>query len=217
MATDGGRAGGVAEDYPQIAAPPVATALFDGDLNGWMAVADEGPARWRVESGGVVVTPGSGNLRTRETFTDFQLHIEFNVPPTTHADPQARGNSGIYLQGRYEVQILDSWQALPAEDGCGAIYGCRAPLWNACRPAGCWQALDIVFRAPLHDTNGLIADAARVTVLHNGVMIHDNVALRAPTPGALDLHQARSGPIVLQDHGSAVRFRNAWVVAAPAC
>ena len=193
-------------------APSDAVALFDGgDLSAWSHV-DGKPARWEVKDGALVCRPGSGNLRTRALFGDAQVHVEFATPHMTEAKGQPRGNSGVYLQGRYEVQILDSHGNETYPDGsCGAIYKQHAPLVNVCRPPGEWQTYDIVFRAPRRDAAGKLARAGTMTVLHNGVLIQDHADLRGPTGGALDDREGEPGPLCLQDHGNLVRFRNVWV------
>lgn len=199
--------------------PPTALTLLDetGDLSRWRA-RDGGPAPWRFESGFLEVTPGAGDLVTDESYLDFQLHLEFWVPWMPEATGQDRGNSGVFLQGRYELQILDSHGAEPSLDCCGAIYKLAAPLWNASAPPETWQTFDVAFRAPILDTNGLIVEHARLTVFHNGLLVHDNVSIRNPTDGALDPYEAQPGPLRLQDHGCAVRFRHIWIVPVePEC
>jgi hypothetical protein len=194
--------------------PTNAVVLFDGgDLSGWSTVGDGRPD-WRVHDGCLEVVPGAGDLVTHAVFTDFQLHLEFWLPHIREATGQDRAASGVFLQGRYEIQILDSFGMEATIDGCGSLYKLFAPLWNACRRTEAWQAFDVAFRAPRLDTNGMVCEHARVTVFQNGVMIHDNVTMPRPTEGALDAYEARPGPLRLQDHGSRVRFRNIWVVPA---
>jgi hypothetical protein len=188
--------------------------LFEGaKLDAWQSKAG-GPARWAVQDGALRVAPGAGDIVTVEKFTDFQLHIEFLVPKK-EATGQAKGNSGIYLQGRYEIQVLDSYGIeTPGTGDCGAVYRQHAPLVNACRPAEEWQSFDIAFRAPRVRASKL-AERARVTVLQNGLVIHNNVELTAVTKGALDDNYSRPGPILLQDHGDPVAYRNIWLVPLP--
>ena len=176
----------------------------------WMA-AGGGRAGWRFERGLVEVVPGQGDIVTREVFTDFQLHLEFWLPHMPRAQGQDRANSGVYLQGRYEVQLLDSFGQPPTQEGCGALYQVRAPLWNACAAPEIWQRLDVAFRAPCLDTAGRVAEHARVTVFLNRTLVHNNVSLRGPTVGALEPYEAQPGPIRLQDHGARVRFRHLWI------
>ncbi|MCA8960726.1 MAG: DUF1080 domain-containing protein [Planctomycetes bacterium] len=160
--------------------------------------------RWKWEAGVIEVVPGAGSIETREMFTDFELHVEFS---TSAGDT---GNSGIYLQGRYEVQIFNSFEQPILDDGCGALYRMRAPDYAVARPPGEWQTYRITFRAPRWDDDGRRREAARITVRHNGVVVHDDVEIRAKT-GAGRPESPTPGPIVLQDHGCPVRFRNIWV------
>jgi hypothetical protein len=195
--------------------PTNALVLFDGrGLEQWCD-ADGGAARWIVEGDELLVAPGAGDLFTRRDFCDFQLHLEFWLPHMPQASGQDRANSGVYLQGRYELQLLDSFGMEPTDDGCGALYRTAPPLWNACRRPEVWQSLDVAFCCAGDD-----ADAAargrprpRLTVFLNGILIHNNLAIPGPTAGAMTSDDA-GGPIRLQDHGSAVRFRNVWVVPA---
>lgn len=198
-----------------VPAPADAVVLFDGsDLSHWRS-ADGGPARWKVEDGYFEVAPGSGAIASSQEFGDVQLHIEWAAPEPAQGQGQDRGNSGVFLMGRYEVQVLDSYRNSTYPDGqAGAIYGQYPPLVNANRPPGEWQRYDIVFRAPRFDTDGRLQQPARMTVFHNGVLVQDNVALTGPTahkqrpPYAA--HPPRL-PLSLQDHGNPVRFRNIWL------
>ncbi len=197
------------------AAPPSdAFVLFDGtDLSQWEAVAGGEPG-WRVEGGYAEVAPGSGDIRTRQHFGDCQLHVEWAAPAEVTGSSQGRGNSGVFLMGRYEVQVLDGYDNPTYADGItAAIYGQHPPLVNACRPPGEWQSYDVVFTAPRFEGDAL-ARPARITVFHNGVVVHDaaevigetvhrDVARYAPHPP--------EGPLQLQDHGDPVRFRNIWI------
>jgi hypothetical protein len=201
----------VADQQMETAPPADALVLFDGHgLGAWTDVNDQAP-RWRIEDGAMVVVPGSGDLVTRDSFGAFQLHLEFWLPLMPRAVGQDRANSGIYLQGRYELQILDSAGAEPSTVSCGAIYESVAPLWNACLPPETWQSFDVAFRPCRLDTNGLIRGRPRATVFCNGVLIHNNVSIAHPTAGPLDRYEAVPGPLRLQDHGCPVRFRNVWV------
>jgi hypothetical protein len=158
---------------------------------------------------------GSGDITTLADFGDCQLHLEWAAPAPARGTSQARGNSGVFLLGRYEVQILDSFDNPTYADGqCAALYGQTPPLANACRPPGQWQSYDIVFRAPRFAADGTLVAPARATVFHNGVLVHlDQDFLGETTHRALPTYRphADRGPIRLQDHGDAVRFRNIWV------
>jgi hypothetical protein len=200
----------------QPGAPPAdAVVLFDGaDLSRW--VGDSGQAAgWKVENGYAEVVAGSGNLHTRQAFGDCQLHIEWMAPTPAHGEGQERGNSGVFLMSTYEVQVLDSYDNRTYPDGqAAAVYGQFPPLVNASRPPGVWQTYDIVFHRPRFDAQGNVTEPARFTLFHNGVLVQDNVELSGPTA-----HQVRPPykahpdelPLLLQDHGQAVRYRNIWI------
>jgi hypothetical protein len=191
--------------------PADAIMLFDGkDLSGWVSAGTEKPAGWKVEKGYVKVN-GTGNIASKRSFKDFQLHLEFWLPLMAKATGQARANSGVYLQGLYEVQVLDSYGLASTWSDCGGIYGVAVPLVNACRPPEQWQTYDVVFHAPKFDAQGNKASNARVTVLQNGILIHDNVEIPAPTLANLGNDPKAAGPLMLQDHGNAVRYRNIWI------
>ncbi len=194
-------------------APTDAFVLFSGaNLDAW--TSSNGPARWKHNSQFMEVN-GTGDLRTRRGFGDVQLHLEFRTPEKVVGDSQGRGNSGVFLMDRYEVQILDSWHNPTYPDGqAAAIYGQHPPIVNASFPPGSWQSYDIVFTAPKFNDNGLLLSPARATVLHNGVLVQNNVILLGPTRHRnLPEYQehADEAPIRLQDHGNPVQFRNIWV------
>jgi hypothetical protein len=197
-------------------APPPSDAivLFDGtDLSRWRA-ADGGPPPWKVENGYVEVVAHTGSLVTRDSFGDVQLHVEWATPAAVQGEGQERGNSGVYLMDRYELQVLDSYDNPTYPDGqAGAIFGQFPPLVNASRPPGAWQTYDVVFRAPRFDEAGALVAPARMTVLHNGVLVQDGVALTGPTAfQRRPPYEAHGpGPISLQDHEFPVRYRNIWV------
>lgn len=202
------------QDAPGKTAPSGAIVLFDGkSLDNWTQTDGKTPAKWKLVDGGAVEVNGTGNIISKEKFGDhFQLHVEFRVPYMPQATGQGRGNSGVYIQGRYEVQVLDSYGLKSKIDDCGAIYGIAVPSENACKAPTVWQTYDIEFTAPVFK-DGKKAEPGRVTVLHNGVKIHDNVELtKDNTTAGLGGDPATPGPIMLQDHGNPVQFRNIWVV-----
>jgi hypothetical protein len=207
------------------APPPGAIVLFDGkDLSGWTSV-NGGPAEWKVEHGYLEVVPRTGDIRTKEKFgPDFQLHVEFWLPLMAKAKGQERANSGVYLQGRYEVQVLDSYKNKTYADGaCGALYSLIAPNWaiaeakglsepkNPCKPPEQWQTYDITFHAPRVGGQGKVTEKGRITVVQNGVTVIDHGAFNKVTPGALNERIGEPGPLRLQDHGCKVRYRNIWL------
>lgn len=191
--------------------------LFDGSsLVAWRATGSAAtPARWRVADGYFEVVSGTGDIATKRDFGDVQLHLEWAAPLPVKGSGQGRGNSGVFLMGLYEIQILDSYENPTYPDGqAAAIYGQYPPLVNASRPPGEWQSYDILFRRPRFGPGGSLLAPAYVTLLHNGVLVQNNVALRGPTK-----HQQRPPyavhpdrlPLILQDHGNPVRFRNVWI------
>ena len=197
-----------------VAPPSDAVVLLgaDGDLRAWQ-MADGSPATWSTKSG--ILETGKGMLQTRQQFTDFQLHVEFATPAAVKGDSQGRGNSGVFLLGKFEIQVLDSYRNVTYPDGqAAAMYGQFPPLVNVSRPPGEWQAYDIIFTAPRFEPDGTLAKPAIATVLHNGVVVHNATAFWGPTrhksllPYTPDM---ATGPIALQDHGNPVRYRNIWV------
>ena len=196
-------------------APSDAVVLFDGkDLSQW-AGEDGQDAKWKVTSGYAEVLPKSGYIHTRQAFGDCQLHVEFSEPVPAEGEGQDRGNSGVFLMGLYEVQVLDSYENKTYADGqASGVYGQFPPQVNASRPPGQWQSYDIIFHAPRFDKAGKLLRPARMTVLHNGVLVQDNVELSGPTA-----HHERPPykagpdklPLALQDHGDPVRYRNIWI------
>ncbi|HUG54675.1 MAG TPA: DUF1080 domain-containing protein [Vicinamibacteria bacterium] len=208
---DPGKAG------PPVGPPADAVVLFDGkDLSRWRSDKDGGKAKWTVENGYMQVAKGTGTMRTADSYGDAQLHVEWASPsPPVGKGGQDQGNSGVFLMGRYEVQILDSYGNKTYPDGqAAAIYGQYPPLVNASRPPGEWQTYDIVFRAPRFDGAGTLLRPARLTVFHNGVLVQDNRELTGPTAHkARPPYASHAGrlPITLQDHSHPVRFRNIWI------
>ena len=190
--------------------PSDAVILFDGkDLSEWALVGSDKPAEWKVRDGYMEVT--NGNIRTKRQLTDCQLHVEFWLPLMPEAGGQGRANSGVFLQGSYEIQILDSYGLKSQLGDCGAIYGVAVPLVNACRPPEQWQCYDAVFHAPKFDDKGNQLSKARMTVFQNGVLIHENVEISDSTVAAMGRDVKTPGPLMLQDHGCPVRYRNIWI------
>jgi hypothetical protein len=195
--------------------PSDAIVLFDGkNLSQWHA-ADGSAAKWNVRDGYVEVAPGTGEIITNQQFGDVQLHIEWATPSAVKGEGQERGNSGVFLMGKYEVQVLDSYENVTYYHGqAGAVYKQYAPLVNASRKPGEWQAYDIIFHAPHFDDQGKVTDRARVTVLHNGVLIQNNVEIYGITYNdrpALYIAHPPQESLRLQDHGNPIRYRNIWV------
>ncbi len=168
--------------------------------------------KWPIVDSAMEVKAGTGNIVTKDKFKDFKLHVEFRTPFMPEARGQGRGNSGVYLQGRYEIQVLDSYGLESKDNECGGIYKVGAPLVNMCYPPMQWQTYDITFQAPRFDGNGNKEKDAVVTVVHNGVTIHDRRLLPGPTGGAIDGNISEPGGVYLQDHGNPVQFRNIWLV-----
>jgi hypothetical protein len=198
--------------FSQVAKPPSdAIVLFDGkDLSGWRD-KDGKPAPWKIENGAMV--SAKSDIVSTQQFGDVQLHIEFWEPVPDSGSGQGRGNSGVFLMDKYEVQVLDCYGNKTYADGTtGALYGQHPPLANACLPPGQWQAYDIIFTAPKFE-NGSVKTPAYATVFLNGVLVQNHQSYRGPTgwnnPGKYSPH-APTGPIGLQFHGNAVRFRNIW-------
>ena len=193
--------------------PSDAVILFNGtDGSGWIA-PNGGPSGWKIEKGYMEVVPGTGNIASKKEFGDCQLHVEWTAPILIKGEGQGRGNSGVFLMGRYEIQVLDCWNNPTYPDGTtAAIYGQYPPLVNACRTPGAWQTYDIVWVAPRFDGDRLISPA-RVTVFQNGIVVHHDMILQGETChralGSYKPHPA-VGPLVLQDHGDLVRYRNIW-------
>ena len=196
-----------------VAPPSDAVVLFDGtDLSAWVH-ADGTPADWEVAEGVLTVKPQSGSIQTKADFEDFQLHIEWSSPVEVKGEDQLRGNSGVILQGRYEVQILDSYDNPTYVNGqAGSIYKQYPPLVNAMQKPGEWNTFDIIFTAPRFKADGSLHSPAYLTVLHNGVLVQNHSAVLGITNLPLPEYKAHGrGPIVLQDHGDLVRFRNIWI------
>ena len=197
-------------------APSDAVVLFDGtDLSRWVAM-DGQPTKWIMRDGAMECVPGSGYARTLQSFGKCQLHVEFATPNPPHGNSQGRGNSGVFFgMGRYEIQVLDSYNNKTYSDGsCGSVYNQYPPLVNASPPPGQWQTYDILWTPPRFKADGSLECRARVTVFHNGVLIQNNVDLVGGTSWMdrvpYEKHPEKL-PIAFQDHGNPVRYRNVWV------
>ena len=199
------------------AAPPSdAIVLFDGSsLAEWESTRQGGgDAPWRIDGDAMTVVGGSGGVRTRRSFGSIQLHLEFRTPAEVRGEGQGRGNSGVFFQERYEVQVLDNYENTTYPNGqVGSVYKQHIPLVNAARPPGEWQTYDIFYTAPHFDADGEVVRPAYVTVIHNGVLIQNHVEIRGPTEYiGLPSYEAHGpAPLMLQDHGNPVSFRNIWV------
>ncbi len=200
--------------------PSDAIVLFDGtDLSKWEADEGEGvPTKWVIKNGAMECVPGSGYIRTKEKFGDCQLHVEWAAPTKVEGDSQGRGNSGVFLMGQVEIQVLDNYNNPTYADGfAGSVYGQNPPFANALRAPGQFQTYDIVFRRPIYKNDQLV-DPGYVTVFLNGVLVQDHTIIEGPTghrvrakPGSL----GDVGPLKLQDHGNPVRYRNIWYRPLP--
>jgi len=196
-------------------APADAIVLFDGtNADAWVG-RDGKPIKWKVEDGAMTVVGGTGDIRTKQGFGDCQLHIEWRTPAEVSGEGQGRGNSGIFFMGQYELQVLDSYNNKTYANGqAGSIYKQLPPLVNASRGPGEWQTYDVIFTAPRFYEDGSLKSQARITVFHNGVLIHHDRALWGSTEyigiAAYEKHGDRE-PLVLQDHGNPVSYRNIWI------
>jgi type 1 glutamine amidotransferase len=198
-------------DLPALA-PKGARLLFDGkSLAGWKHRGGGKPAGWKLVDGAMEVVAGTGDLVTEAELASGLYHVEFMTPSMPEETGQGRGNSGVYLLGRYEVQVLDSWGLELGMGDCGSIYGKRIATINASRRPERWQSYDIEFTAPRFDASGKKLANARVTVWHNGIEIHSDFEVDGPT-AAGEEREVASGPLLLQDHGNPVRYRNVWFV-----
>lgn len=196
--------------------PADAIVLFDrGSLDNFKSAKDGGPAPWKVKGGKFVVEPKTGNILTKEEFGDIQLHIEFKTPrDAKNFEGQKSGNSGIYIMGKYEVQVLNSYEKeTKPSTQAGAVYRQYPPMVNASVKPGKWQEYDIIFEAPEYDENGNLEKPPYITVFHNGVVIQNHVEVQGPTTAYnKDLpEKTEKGPLMLQDHSNEVSYRNIWI------
>jgi hypothetical protein len=212
----------VHEPVPPVVTPGTGTAppsdaivLFNGtDLSQWEK-GNGDPAPWKVDDNAMTVVPGTGGIQTKQGFGDVQLHIEWRSPEIVKGDGQGRGNSGVFFMGRYEIQVLDSYENHTYPNGQAAsVYKQHIPLVNASRKPGEWQTYDIIFTAPRFNEQGRVSHPARVTVIHNGVLVQNNVEIWGTTEyiglPTYTRHDDRL-PLGLQDHGDLVSFRNIWI------
>ncbi len=196
-------------------APSDAIVLFDGkDASAWES-KEGGPVKWKIADNALTVAGGSGEIHSKQGFGDCQLHIEFREPAEVKGDGQGRGNSGIFFMGRYELQVLDCYNNTTYVNGqTASIYKQLIPLANACRPPGEWQTYDVIFTAPQFYDNGTVKSQARITVIHNGVLVQNNAAIWGSTTYIGLAQYKKHGTkesLVLQDHGNPVSYRNIWV------
>jgi hypothetical protein len=195
--------------------PSDAIVLFDGThLDHWTNMEGE-PAGWDMANGIMTVKPGQGDIKTRQDFGDIQLHMEWQTPEIVKGEGQGRGNSGVFLMDRYEIQVLDSYNNPTYANGqAAAVYKQHIPLANACRPPGQWQTYDIIFMAPRFNSKGQVTYPATLTLLHNGVLVHNHVSIWGNTRfiglPQYKHHKLRE-PLRLQDHSDLVSYRNIWV------
>ncbi|MCO5239371.1 MAG: DUF1080 domain-containing protein [Chitinophagaceae bacterium] len=197
-------------------APSDAIVLFNGkDASKWKSQKDGGEVKWKIEDGALVVVKGAGNIETKQGFGDCQLHIEWRTPAEVKGNSQGRGNSGIFLMNRYELQVLDNYNNRTYSNGQAAsIYKQTPPLVNASRGPGEWQTYDILFTAPTFQEDGTVKTPARITVFHNGVIVQNNTTIWGSTQYVgtpnYETHSPKE-PISLQDHGNPVAYRNIWI------
>jgi hypothetical protein len=196
-------------------APSDAIVLYNGKDGAAWQMTNGKDFNWKTDSGFMQVKPGAGNIQTKQGFGSCQLHIEWRTPYVVKGEGQGRGNSGIFLMSRYELQILDNYNNKTYSNGQAAsIYKQRMPLVNACRPPGEWQTYDIIFTAPQFNADSSLKSAAKITVFHNGVLVQNNTEIWGGTEyigtPEYKMHESKL-PIILQDHGDLVSFRNIWI------
>ena len=201
-----------------VVAPPsdavVLLGLKDNAISEWVNCEEGKPVGWQIENGIMTVKPHSGSIRTKKDFGDYQLHLEWSAPTEIVGESQGRGNSGVFMQGMYEVQILDNYQNETYANGqAGSIYKQTPPLVNACQKPGKWNTYDIIYTAPRFKEDGSLQSHGRITVLHNGVLVQNNTMILGTTEfiGFPRIVAHGKGQIILQDHLNPVRFRNIWI------
>lgn len=189
--------------------------LFDGkNLDNFYAWDDEVPDKkgvpeWEIKDGAMTVT--RGHLVSKYEYGDAHVHVEFRIPDQPDREGQWKGNSGVYVHGCYEIQVLDSWGNKPTDDECGAVYGIFPPRVNASLPPEQWQTYDIIVRAAKLNEDGSIREPAVMTVIHNGIVIHNNRVIPRNNPGGITNYVVEKGPLLLQDHRCPVSYRNIWI------
>ncbi len=197
-------------------APSDAIILFDGkNLDNWVSDKDgTTAASWKVADGAMTAVKGAGDIRTKQEFGDYQLHIEWRTPAEVVGNGQGRGNSGIFMQGRYELQVLDSYDNRTYSNGqAGSIYKQKMPLVNVCRKPGEWQMYDVIYTAPRFNADGMMTFPPYITVIQNGVVVQNHTEIKGTTPyiGLPEVKAHGDGPIKLQDHNNPTSFRNVWI------
>lgn len=197
------------------APPSDAIVLFDGkNLNEWMSINNNAAAEWKVADDCMTVIKGKGDIKTKREFGDIQLHLEWRTPTVIEGEGQGRGNSGVFFQERYEVQVLDNYKNKTYSNGqAGSIYKQHIPLVNACKKPGEWQTYDIIFTAPKFNKDGIKVSPAFLTVIHNGILVQNHVEVKGTTEYIGQPKNVAHGkaPIMLQDHSNPVSYRNIWV------
>ena len=192
--------------------PAGALILLDGsNLAQWHKRDSANPIGWKLLTNGVMEVAGGGDIVSKEQFGDHQLHVEFRLPYMPGSFGQGRANSGVYVQSRYEIQVLDSYGLEGFDNECGGFYQIKGPVVNMCAPPLQWQSYDVVFHSAKRDANGKKSANARITVVHNGVVIHDDFELPHATPGSVNEKEGEPAGLLLQDHGNPVQYRNIWV------
>ncbi len=186
--------------------------LFDGTSTDAWVDRNGNKITWEIDKEGFL-TVVSGDIISKETYGDAMIHVEFRCPYMPGETGQGRGNSGVYVHGCYEIQVLDSYGIEnPSLGDCGAVYNLIKPNMNASAPAGEWQTYDILIRAPKYDDNGIITEKAILSIIHNGLPIHNSAKLENNTPGGVYNSIVANGPLLLQDHGNPVSYRNIWLI-----
>lgn len=207
----------VEKKSPTLGAKPEegASVLLDGTNVDGFTRPNGKPNKWALIDGAMRATVGAGNIISKEKFLDHKLHVEFRTPFMPLMRGQARGNSGVYVGGNFEVQVLDSFGEPARDNEAGGIYKVSVPKENASLPPGEWQTYDITYYAPKTDSSGAVTEPGELTVVYNGVVIHDKIPVNGATPGGIGGNMGEPSPLLLQDHGNPVEFRNIWAKPLP--